>query len=173
MDIIGSLTPSNNGNKYILTSIDAFTGYPEIIAGPNQKAEKIAKMFVKHIISRHGCPKILVTDNGSNFVSTLMKNICKFLSINKINTTAYQPQSNALIERFHRSLKDMLYHFIDKDQRNWDDWLDFVAMAYRNSIHSAAGKSPFQSKSWERYDLTLRRNYYKLLCITYMTMYVN
>lgn len=124
-DIVGPLTATNHENKYILTCIDAFTRYPEIIALPNQKAETVARFFVKQVICRHGCPKILVTDNGTNFVSTLMKETCKLLNIDRVHTTAYHPQSNVIIERFHRSLKDMLYHLINRDQRNWNEWLAF------------------------------------------------
>lgn len=115
MDTVRPLTPTKSGNKYILTCIDAFSRYPEIIAMPDQKAETVARMFVKPVICRHGCPAVLVTDNGANFVSALMKNVCKLLAIDKIHTTAYHSQSNGVIERYHRTLKDMLYHSIDRD----------------------------------------------------------
>lgn len=109
------LTPTKNGNKYILTCIETFTRYPEIIALPDRKAETVAKMFVKHVICRHGYPRIFVTDNGTNFVSTLMKAICKFLGINKIHSTA--PSTIKWHNIYHRTLTNMLYHFIDRDQR--------------------------------------------------------
>ena len=78
MDVIGPLKRTHNGNQYILVMIDALTKWPEAMAIPNQTAETIAKMFVENIICRHGMPKALLTDRGTNFVSKLFKNICYF-----------------------------------------------------------------------------------------------
>ncbi|XP_011702402.1 PREDICTED: uncharacterized protein LOC105458634, partial [Wasmannia auropunctata] len=63
---------------------------------PNQEAASVAKAFVTRIIVEHGTPEKILTDQGTNFTSELLKNVCKLLKITKIQTTAYHPESNAL-----------------------------------------------------------------------------
>ena len=79
LDIVGPLPTTKNGNKYLLTFIDYLTRYCEAFAIPDQTSETVAKVFVKGIITRHGVPKKLLTDQGRNFVSTLFKETCSCL----------------------------------------------------------------------------------------------
>jgi transposase InsO family protein len=76
-------------------------------------------------------------------VSSFFKETCKVLRAKKVQTTPYHPISNALIERFHRSLHDGLSHFIDSNGTNWDLVVPFFLMAYRATPHSTTKYSPF------------------------------
>ncbi|KAG5868760.1 hypothetical protein JTB14_034646 [Gonioctena quinquepunctata] len=143
MDVVGPLVTSLNGNRYLLTFQDYFTKYVEAIPLPDQKADTIARAFVENVIVRHGSPKKLLTDRGANFTSTLFKEVCKVLGIEKLQTASYAPTTNGQIERMHRVLKDMLSHYISENQRDWDNWIPFVLMAYRGSTHSSTGYSPY------------------------------
>ncbi|KAG8229166.1 hypothetical protein J437_LFUL009883 [Ladona fulva] len=143
MDIVGPLPSTYKGDRYVLTFQDAFTKYPEAIALPNQKTETVARAFVENIVLRHGAPRQLLTDRGTNFTSQLMKEVCKILGIRKLQTTAYHPAGNGLVERSHRTLMSILSHFVDTKQRDWDDWLPFAISAYRSAPHSATGESPY------------------------------
>ena len=137
IDIVGPLPVTENGNKYLLTFQDIFTKYPEAIALPDQTVATIAKKFVTHIICRHGCPENITTDQGSNFTSELFSEVCKLLKINKFQTTAYHPEANGVVERSHQTLMNYLSHFINKDQSDWDEWIDFTLMPYRATPHTA------------------------------------
>jgi transposase InsO family protein len=64
------------------------------------------------------------------------------MGVDKIRTSPYHPQSNGMLERFHRVLNSMLAKVIDEDQRNWPDHLPTVMSAYRASVHEATGFSP-------------------------------
>lgn len=143
MDIVGPLVHTLNGNRYLLTFMDHFTKYAEAIPIPNQKADTVARAFVENVITRHGAPTKLLTDQGTNFTSQLFKEVCKLLNIEKIQTSSYAPSSNGQIERLHRVIKDMLSHYIREDQRDWDQWIPYVMMAYRGTVHSSTGYSPF------------------------------
>jgi len=88
IDIIGQLTMSNNGNKYILTFQDNLTKFNKVIPIPNQEAAEIAKQFTFKIIFEYGIPDKVLTDQGTNFVSEMFKNVYKLL---KINTNNYVP----------------------------------------------------------------------------------
>lgn len=76
-------------------------------------------------------------------MSDLFKETCKLLKINKIKTTAFHPQSNGQVERFHRNLTDYLSHYIRKEQTDWDEWIPFALISYRATPQTTTGFSPF------------------------------
>ncbi|XP_046399957.1 uncharacterized protein LOC124166472 [Ischnura elegans] len=143
MDIVGPLPRSEKNNRYILTFQDAFSKYPEAFPLPDQKTETVARAFVEGVIVRHGAPRQLLTDRGANFTSALMREVCRILGIRKLQTTAYHPACNGLVERSHRTLMDVLSHFVSENQRDWDEWLPFAMLAYRSSPHTSTGETPF------------------------------
>ena len=143
MDVVGPLVTTNNGYKYILTVQDAATRYLEAFPMKNSTAETVAKHFIKGIILKHGTPRQLLTDLGTNFLSKLMKDICTTLQIDRLHTTAYRPQTNGSLERSHRTLKDLISHYITADQRDWDEWLPYAVSAFCTMTHASLGESPF------------------------------
>ena len=68
--------------------------------------------------------------------------MCKLLGIDKTRTTAFHPTGDGLIERAHRSIEDMLSKYILKDQRNWDEVLPLILMAYRSSKQESINMTP-------------------------------
>lgn len=107
LDIVGPLPPSE-GYQYLLTCIDRFSRWPEAIPITNQTAETIAFAFINGWISRFGTPRKITTDQGRQFESELFQQLNQKLGIDRFRTTAYHPQSNGIIERFHRTLKNSL-----------------------------------------------------------------
>ena len=144
LDIVGPLVLTENGNKYMLTFQDDLTKFSEAIAIPNQEAITVAKAFVTNIICKHGIPETLLTDQGTNFLSNIFKNVCKLLKIKKIQTTAYHPQSNGALERSHRTLSEYLRHFINSQQVDWDEWLPFAIFTYNTTPHTSTNFTPFE-----------------------------
>jgi len=93
MCVVGLLSVITLGNKYLLTFQDNLTKFNKAIPLPNQKATTVAKEFITKIICEHGIPKTVLTDQGTNFLSEIFKNVCKLLRITEIQTTAYHPES--------------------------------------------------------------------------------
>ena len=143
MDIVGPLPKTHAGNQYILTFQDHFSKYPEAFPLPDQRATTIARIFVEEIVCRHGTPEKLLTDQGTNFTSELFREICKLLDIKKLQTTAYHPQTNGIVERSHQTIMTGLSQFISNDQKDWDVWLPYVMMTYRCTQHSTMKYSPY------------------------------
>ena len=143
MDIVGPLPMSMLGNKYILVFSDYLTKWPEAIAIPDQKAETIAKIFVEKIIFSYGAPKRIITDQGTNFMSDLLKAICELFDIIKLNTSPYHPQTDGLVERFNGTLLNMLSSYTNTNQSDWDIHIPSCLFAYRTAVHPATGESPF------------------------------
>jgi RNase H-like domain found in reverse transcriptase/Integrase zinc binding domain/Reverse transcriptase (RNA-dependent DNA polymerase)/Integrase core domain len=143
MDIVGPLpTNPRTRNSYILSFIDHFSKYCELIPIIEISAKTVARHFVLQIILRHGTPLKLVTDRGSNFVSALFQETCRLLQISRIQTTAYHPESNGMVERLHETMADIVSHYVSRNQKDWDQWLPYMAMAYRSTAHTTTGFSP-------------------------------
>ena len=85
-----------------------FRTYLLVFAVPDQKALRIAKLLAEEVISMFGCPESLLSDRGTNLLATVMQGVCKLMGIAKLNTTAYHPQCDGLVERINRTLKAML-----------------------------------------------------------------
>ena len=84
----------------------------------DQMALTITRLLVEQIIPHHGVPVELLSDRGATFLSNLMKEVCQLMNIHKVNKTAYHPQTNRLVERFNRTLTDMLAKTVDRSGRN-------------------------------------------------------
>ena len=143
IDVVGPLVRTDAGNVYVLTVQHAFTRYLEAFPMKDSKASTVAKHFITGIVLRHGVPRKILTDLGTNFLSRLMQEICKLLDIEHLRTTAFRPQTNGMIERTHRTLKDLLSHYINPEHRDWDEWLPFAVSAYCSMAHSSTNESPF------------------------------
>ena len=98
---------------------------------------------MEHIISRHGVPAELLSDCGANFLSKLMQEVCKLMGIHKVNKTAYHPETDGLVERFNRTLIDMLAKTVEKNGRDWDVRLPYILFAYRASMQDSTQDSAF------------------------------
>ena len=96
------------------------------------------------MIPRYGTPRTFLTDQGSNFTSRLMTQVCKILNIEKIQTSPYHPSSNGMIERMNKIITDGLSHFVNKNQDDWDQRLPGLLYAFRSTPISSKGKSPFE-----------------------------
>jgi hypothetical protein len=143
MDVLGPLPISSEGNKFILVVMDYFSKWPEVYALENQKAEVITKCLID-VFTRHGAPKVLLSDQGRNFESNMVKELCAAFGIDKRRTSPYHPECDGMVERFNRALVDMLAMHVNDHHTDWDYWIPQVVFAYRSSIHSSTGVSPFE-----------------------------
>ena len=143
LDICGPFPLSESNNKYILTFMDDLTKFSEAIPIPNQEAATIAKHFVTQIICRHGCPQVLLTDQGKNFIGQVFKETCKILKIKKIQTSPHHPEAN-FIERSHRNISEYFRSYANKSQTDWDSWIPFAMFTYNSTIHSATKYTPHE-----------------------------
>ena len=144
VDIVGPLQPiTERGNRYILTIIDYATRYPEAVALPGIETERVAEALVD-VFSRVGVPREMLTDQGSQFTSELMKEVSRLLSFKRITTTPYHPMCNGLVEKFNGTLKQMLKRMCAERPKDWDKYLNALLFAYREVPHESLGFSPFE-----------------------------
>ena len=142
MDVLGPLPKSDSNNKFVLLICDYFTKWVEAFPMPNQEAKTVADLFVKEFICRYGVPKKMFSDQGSNFQSGLFREVCRLLDIDKSRTSPYHPQSDGLVERMNRTIEAMISMYISPGQRDWDQFLPYIMMAYRSAVQSTTGYTP-------------------------------
>ena len=136
------LPKTSKGNRYVVVFQDFLSKWPFVFATKDQKATTLAKLLVEEVVPVIGVPEALLSDRGTNLLSHLMRDVCKLLGVAKLNTTAYHPQCNGLVERFNRTLKMMLRKHVDKFGPQWDRFLPGVLWAYRNTPHDSTGEKP-------------------------------
>lgn len=130
IDLVGPL-PICNGNRYLLTMIDRYSRWPEAVPLPDMQAETVAKAFCECWVARFGVPETITTDQGRQFESELFMELSRLLGALRIRTTAYHPEANGLIERFHRTLKTSLTCV---DPKRWCEKLPLVLLGLRTAI---------------------------------------
>ena len=143
IDCLGPFPTTYSNNKYIVVLSDYLTKWPEAFAVPDIEAVTIAELLVDQIISRHGAPRALLSDRGTNFLSKLVSEVCKLIDTKKVNTTAYHPQTDGLVERFNGTLAQSLSMYTSANQKDWDVYIPSVLFGYRVSPHPATGDTPF------------------------------
>lgn len=134
---------TENGNSYVLVASDYFTRWAEAYPLPNQEAETVARKLTQEFFFRFSVPEQLHSDQGRQFESQLIAEVCKLLKINKTRTTPYHPQGDGLVERFNRTLLDMLATTVKDHKGTWEDHIRAVCMAYNTSGQHTTGYTPF------------------------------
>lgn len=143
IDTVGPFPPSKSGKKFIITMMDWFSKYPHAVAVEENNTESVIKV-VSEWISLFGEPLQILSDRGSNYTSAAFNTFCQRRNILLTHTTAYNPRSNGLIERFNRTLQEALAMWVSSDLNDWDDFIRYLLQAYRVSRHTTTEKSPLE-----------------------------
>jgi hypothetical protein len=135
---------SAGGHGYIIVAMDYFTKWAE--AMPTfDNTRKTATLFIfNHIITRFGIPQAIVTDHGSHFQNFMMSELTDKLGLRHENSTPYYPQANDQVEAINKILITMLRRIIGIHKTSWHTMLFSALWAYRTSVKSAMGFTPFQ-----------------------------
>src|SRR5947209_2459324 len=136
INIVGPLPKTSQGNVHIVVAVDYLTKWPEARAIPDATAESVAKFFYEDIICRHGCPKEIVSDNGSAFISQLVEKLLQQHQIKHRLISPYHPQTNGLVERFNRTLCKAIAKYVQLVEEEWDKFIPSVLFAYRTMKHN-------------------------------------
>lgn len=127
LDIVGPLPEAGTAKlKFILTLQDDLTKFSVAYPIRSTTAEETSECLL-HFISMFGLPKIILTDQGTNFTSELFKTTCEFLKIKQLWSTPYHPQTQGALERSHSTLKEYLKSYVNEKQDNWPRYV-YTAM---------------------------------------------
>ena len=144
IDLVGPFNPiSGRGHRWILTLVDFATRFPDAVPLKSIETEHVAEALLS-IFSRVGFPCEIISDQGSQFTSDLMKSVMRLLSIKQTHSTPYHAQTNGLVERFNGTLKAMLRKVAQEKPSDWDRYIPAALFAYRELPQSSTGFSPFE-----------------------------
>jgi transposase InsO family protein len=142
IDFVGPMKPSGQGNIFLFTIKDTFTKWVEAIPCIDTTAENVARMLEQHIFCRFGIPEQIHSDQGPQFTSKLLKDVCRILNIPKTETPAYNPKSNP-VERSHRDLTSIIKAVTLDTEQDWEEVLPMALLALRTARNRSTGVTPF------------------------------
>ena len=134
--------PLNNGQKYVLVIIDAYSKWVELRGLPDKSAEAAAIGLYHAWVCKYGPMERLVSDQGKEFCNKVMKELCSLLQISHQTTTAYHPQANGQAERMVREV----LRYVRKHLEGTNEWLKLLPplmSAHNTATHASLGKSPY------------------------------
>ena len=143
IDCVGPLPKTKSGCQYLLTIMCASTRFPEAIPLRNIKTKTIVKALVK-FFTFVGLPRSVQSDQGSNFMSGIFQQVMHELGIKQYKSSAYHPESQGALERFHQTLKNMIRSYCFDTEKDWDEGIHLLLFAVRESVQESLGFSPFE-----------------------------
>jgi len=139
VDFVGPLTTSKEGFRYLFTIIDRTSRWLEAIPMSTMDTDTCVEALISNWIARFGKPAVITSDRGSQFTSSLWASTCQQLGVAHNTTTAYHPQSNGMVERVYRHLKEGLKaRGADAD---WPQHLPWVLLNIRTTPKSNSNTS--------------------------------
>ena len=127
----------------ILVVTDHFSRHVQAYKVSDKRAITIAKCLYDNYFRHYGFPRRLLSDQGKEFCNDILKEMCYYLNIKKIRTTAYHPQSNGAVERVHQTLRRMIGKLDNKRRKHWPDHLATITHAYNSTRLQVTGYSPY------------------------------
>lgn len=141
MDCVGPLPSAKSGSQYLLTLMCQATRYPAAFPLRSITTKAVLKAL-SQFISVFGIPRVIQTDQGSNFRSKLFSQVLQQLQVKHNQASAYHPQSQGALERFHQTLKSMLRAYCTELGRDWEEGLPWLLLAAREVVQVSTGFSP-------------------------------
>ncbi|XP_023771455.1 uncharacterized protein LOC111920114 [Lactuca sativa] len=143
IDFMGPFVPSD-GKMYILVAIDYVSKWVEVVACVRNDARTIMNFLKKHIFSRFGAPRAIISDEGTHFCNRMLEDALAKYQIKHRVATTYCPQTNVLAKANNKQLKTILEKVASRSRKAWETKLDGTLWAYRTTYKSSLGTSPYQ-----------------------------
>ena len=138
-----TLEDGRGGVANVLVITDHFSKYAMAVPTTNQTARTTARTFFDAFVVHYGFPSRIHSDQGRNFESKVIKELCAIAGIKKSRTTPYHAMGNGCTERFNRTLLEMLRTLEEDQKRNWKRFVPQLVHAYNCTRHHTTGFSPF------------------------------
>ena len=146
MDFITKLPKTANGCDTIWVIVDRLTKSAHFLPiKETDKTSKLARLYIKEVVSRHGIPISIISDRDSHFTSRFWQTLQRALGTRLDMSTAYHPQTDGQSERTIQTLEDMLRACIVDFGNGWEKHLPLCEFSYNNSYHASIKAAPFEA----------------------------
>ena len=143
IDCVGPLPKTKSGKRFLLTVMCSATRFPEAFPLRNIESKTVCEAL-KGFFCTYGFPKVIQSDRGTNFLAKRFKQLMLEMGVEQMTSSAYHPQSQGALERFHQTLKTMLCKYCFENEKDWDQGVPLVLFAARESVQESLGFSPFE-----------------------------
>jgi len=141
IDLVGPLPRSTNGHAWLLVMQDRFTKWVELSPLRRATAPAVTEKLTERIIYRHGCPRIIISDNGKQFTARQTQRMLHSFGIQQRTAPVHAPHCNP-VERTNKTVKTMISQYVDRNHKLWDRYLNALQYAYNTARHEATGYTP-------------------------------
>ncbi|GKD53323.1 putative reverse transcriptase domain-containing protein [Tanacetum coccineum] len=152
MDFVTKLPKTANGYDTIWVIVNRLIKSAHFLPmRENDPMEKLMKLYMKEIVTRHGVPVSIIFDRDGRFTSLLWQALHKALGTRLDISTTYHPETDGQSERTIQTLEDMLRACVLDFEKNWDRHLPLVEFSYNNSYHTSIKTAPFEALYGQKY----------------------
>ena len=139
---------TRTGHTTIAVFVDRMSKMAHFVATHTTvSAAEMSRLFLDHIFKLHGMPEEIVADRDPRFTSTFWSELMAMLGAKRSMSSAYHPQSDGQTERMNRVLEDMLPHYCDPSQTDWNEHLSLAEFAVNNAVQASTRFTPFMLNS--------------------------
>lgn len=144
LDIVGPLVKDYFNKTYILTIQCELTKFVEAYALDSKDATTVANAFVEGFVLRYGIPKEIATDRGTEFLNTVLKEVCRLLGISQLTSTAYHHETIGSLENSHKNLNSFLRIQTNNELKIWSTWVPYWCFSYNTTVHTSTKFTPYE-----------------------------
>ncbi|KAI3669469.1 hypothetical protein L6452_40705 [Arctium lappa] len=146
MDFVTKLPRTGKGHDSIWVIVDRLTKSVHFLPiQEDYKMEKLARIYISEIVTRHGVPISIISDRDSRFTSRFCQSLQRALGTRLDLSTSYHPQTDGQTERTIQTLEDMLQACVMDFGGNWDTHLPLVEFSYNNNYHTSIQCAPYEA----------------------------
>ena len=143
MDYLKIESNRSDQDVHILIVTDHFTRFAQAFITPNETARVVARTLWDQYFMKYGIPEKLISDQGRNFESDLIAELCNLSRVQKLRTSPYRPQTNGQCERFNSTLIGMIGTLPPETKRNWQEQIATLVHGYNCTKSNATGFKPY------------------------------